>query len=159
MGFNTVPFNPFPPSSDQKGSGGGSYVLPIAADDTLGGVKVGDNLTIEEDGTLNAEDPYVPPVYSETPQRLGDWATGIGLYRVVKEYSTPLSIPYDTWVDTGVDLTDKTFITAFPIKGVIPVVEMAVGAGGFTNKLAINNQVNSSRTIGGIIVYYTESEV
>lgn len=29
--------------------------LPIAGEDQLGGVKVGDNLTIEDDGTLNAE--------------------------------------------------------------------------------------------------------
>lgn len=33
---------------------GGSYTLPIASSDTLGGIKVGSNLTIEEDGTLNA---------------------------------------------------------------------------------------------------------
>lgn len=32
-----------------------AYHLPIASDTTLGGIKVGDNLTIEEDGTLNAE--------------------------------------------------------------------------------------------------------
>lgn len=31
------------------------YHLPIASTTTLGGIKVGDNLTIEEDGTLNAE--------------------------------------------------------------------------------------------------------
>lgn len=34
--------------------GGGDYTLPIASKDTLGGIKVGANLTIEEDGTLNA---------------------------------------------------------------------------------------------------------
>ena len=34
---------------------GGSYVLPVASDDTLGGVKIGENLEIEEDGTLNAQ--------------------------------------------------------------------------------------------------------
>lgn len=31
------------------------YHLPIASETTLGGIKVGNNLTIEEDGTLNAE--------------------------------------------------------------------------------------------------------
>jgi lysophospholipase L1-like esterase len=31
------------------------YVLPVASDSVLGGVKVGDNLTIDEDGTLNAD--------------------------------------------------------------------------------------------------------
>lgn len=31
------------------------YDLPVASADTLGGIKVGQNLTIEEDGTLNAQ--------------------------------------------------------------------------------------------------------
>lgn len=31
------------------------YKLPIASKDTLGGIKVGQNLTIDEDGTLNAK--------------------------------------------------------------------------------------------------------
>ena len=34
---------------------GGSYTLPAASDSTLGGIKVGQNLTIEADGTLNAQ--------------------------------------------------------------------------------------------------------
>lgn len=35
-------------------SGGGSYTLPVASASTLGGIKVGENLTITEDGTLSA---------------------------------------------------------------------------------------------------------
>lgn len=35
-------------------SGANKYILPPATDSTLGGIKVGENLTIEEDGTLNA---------------------------------------------------------------------------------------------------------
>lgn len=34
--------------------GGGDYVLPIASATRLGGIKVGENLSIEPDGTLNA---------------------------------------------------------------------------------------------------------
>lgn len=37
-------------------SGGGSYTLPVASASTLGGIKVGENLTITEDGTLSAAD-------------------------------------------------------------------------------------------------------
>lgn len=36
------------------GSGGGSYVLPAATKSTLGGIKVGSNLSITPDGTLSA---------------------------------------------------------------------------------------------------------
>ena len=35
--------------------GGGSYTLPAATASTLGGVKVGDGLTVEADGTLSAD--------------------------------------------------------------------------------------------------------
>lgn len=51
MGFNTIPCNPFPQSSDNAG---GSYALPIASADKLGGIKVGDNLTIDANGVLSA---------------------------------------------------------------------------------------------------------
>lgn len=34
---------------------GSDYKLPIASAKTLGGIKVGENLTIDEDGTLNAQ--------------------------------------------------------------------------------------------------------
>lgn len=53
MGFNTYPRNPWPLPTDGAGSGGGAYVLPTASADTLGGVKVGSGLSIE-DGVLSA---------------------------------------------------------------------------------------------------------
>ena len=34
--------------------GGGSYELPIASSETLGGIKVGDNLSIDENGVLSS---------------------------------------------------------------------------------------------------------
>lgn len=39
----------------EGGGGGGGYVLPPATAETLGGIKVGENLTVEADGTLNAQ--------------------------------------------------------------------------------------------------------
>ena len=42
---------------------GGAFELPIASDSVLGGIKVGQNLTIEADGTLNAK--AVPTKTSE----------------------------------------------------------------------------------------------
>lgn len=54
------------------------YHLPIASATTLGGIKVGNNLTIEEDGTLNAEQTeYNLPTASTT--ELGGIKIGSGL--------------------------------------------------------------------------------
>ena len=36
-------------------SGGSGYILPVATSEKLGGIKVGENLTITEDGVLNAQ--------------------------------------------------------------------------------------------------------
>ena len=44
--------------------GGGAYTLPKASDEVLGGVKVGENLTIDEDGVLSAGTPYTLPTAS-----------------------------------------------------------------------------------------------
>lgn len=56
----------------------GEYILPIASASILGGIKVGDNLTIEEDGTLNAEaTEYQLPTAS--PTTLGGIKVGSGL--------------------------------------------------------------------------------
>lgn len=54
------------------------YHLPIASATTLGGIKVGTNLTIEEDGTLNAEatEYQLPTASSDT---LGGIKVGSGL--------------------------------------------------------------------------------
>lgn len=38
----------------EGGGGGGSYVLPVASANTLGGVKVGSNLSIDENGVLSS---------------------------------------------------------------------------------------------------------
>ena len=55
-----------------------NYHLPIASATTLGGIKVGTNLTIEDDGTLNAESTeYILPV--ATSSTLGGIKLGNGL--------------------------------------------------------------------------------
>lgn len=55
-----------------------NYHLPIASATILGGIKVGNNLTIEEDGTLNAESTeYNLPV--ATSSTLGGIKIGSGL--------------------------------------------------------------------------------
>ena len=78
MSFNTIPANPYPPSTEQMsaGGGGGSYVLPVASAETLGGVKVGANLSIA-DGVLSAPAPYVLP--NASAETLGGVKVGAGL--------------------------------------------------------------------------------
>ena len=54
-----------------------TYHLPIASETQLGGIKVGNNLTIEEDGTLNAESTeYNSPL--ATSRTLGGVKVGSG---------------------------------------------------------------------------------
>lgn len=60
------------------GGGGGSYVLPIASDTRLGGIKVGDGLSIDPYGILTAEGgQYDLP--TATALRLGGIKVGNGL--------------------------------------------------------------------------------
>lgn len=65
---------------------GSTYKLPIAGSNTLGGVRVGNGLSIDaETGVLsNAQTPYTPADYSTTEQNLGiKWIDGKDLYRIV----------------------------------------------------------------------------
>lgn len=61
--------------------GGGSYSLPIASDSVLGGVKVGNGLSIENDGKLNVNATVSSEVqYSTVEKRIGTWVDGTALY-------------------------------------------------------------------------------
>ena len=63
------------------GGGGGSYTLPIASDTVLGGVKVGNGLSIENDGKLNVNSSVSSEVqYSTLEKRIGTWVDGTSLY-------------------------------------------------------------------------------
>ena len=60
MGMRFLPFSKakkgwqFAGQGTDTGGGGGSYTLPVASANTLGGVKVGSGLEITNDGTLSA---------------------------------------------------------------------------------------------------------
>lgn len=63
------------------GGGGGSYTLPIASDSVLGGVKVGNGLSIENDGKLNVNASVSSEVqYSTVEKRIGSWVDGTSLF-------------------------------------------------------------------------------
>lgn len=66
----------------EEGGGGGGYVLPVATDETLGGVKIGEGLSITEGGVLSADSGVVD--YSTTEQATGQkWIDGKAIYRKV----------------------------------------------------------------------------
>lgn len=92
MSYNTYPQNPFPPNSENAGGGGSPYVLPIASANTLGGVKVGDNLSIDENGVLkaNSTELVVERVQLETTTTIsGQFIVEIP---IIKSGYTPLGI-------------------------------------------------------------------
>lgn len=104
MGFNTYPGNPFPPDSERSGGAGEGYTLPTASAETLGGVKVGDNLTIA-DGVLSAPAPtpaYVLPTASD--ETLGGVKVGSGLSiedGVLSVAGSGLQLYHETYTGTG----------------------------------------------------------
>lgn len=77
--------------NDGQGGGGGSYILPPATQQTLGGVKVGNGLTVQADGTLSANgggsEPYKIELSSYDPQYFttGDTAALNAFYAAVAE--------------------------------------------------------------------------
>lgn len=91
---------------------GSSYVLPIAASDTLGGIKVGDNLDIEEDGTLNAAAPYTLP--AATAETLGGVKVGDDL--AIDEngvLSVEVSIPQTDSYKISVDGSGNVLVAKY----------------------------------------------
>ena len=76
------------------------YELPIASKDTLGGIKVGENLTISEDGTLNAKASGSGSgceIISLEEQVIGADEDGKILYKktILSTVSTETSIKYE----------------------------------------------------------------
>lgn len=56
----------------QNGGGGSSYELPVASEDTLGGVKIGSNMAITDDGILSANniDSMLTQTFTNTGLRV-----------------------------------------------------------------------------------------
>ena len=68
-------------NSGGGGGGDGSYTLPIASDSVLGGVKIGNGLSIENDGKLNVNASVPSEVqYSTLEKRIGTWVDGTPLF-------------------------------------------------------------------------------
>ena len=91
---------------EEENYSGKPYELPIASADVLGGIKVGENLTIDEDGTLNATgeitgeykeiDPTVPAhVKAITEKQIAKWDNGTGNVDLT-DYAKKTDVPTKT---------------------------------------------------------------
>lgn len=117
-----------------------NYHLPIASATTLGGIKVGDNLTIENDGTLNAESTeYQLP--AATSSTLGGIKVGNGL----TIDSQILSVDVDSILDD--DSTNP--VQNSTITNALNTLDSATQA-NTSNISSINNNLSSlSTTVSG----------
>lgn len=59
--------------SDGGGGGGGSYTLPTATADRLGGVKIGNGINVDSDGTISVDGGggAIDLIISSVPQKIG----------------------------------------------------------------------------------------
>lgn len=105
--LNTIPPNPFPPSTEQQGDSGAAYVLPIASAETLGGVKVGDGLNVNaETGVLSANKQIVD--YSTTEQNTGiKWIDGKDIFSKTIAFG---ALPASSEKDVSSGLTNINII-------------------------------------------------
>ena len=87
------------------GGGGGSYTLPIASESVLGGVKVGNGLSIENDGKLNVNASVPSEVqYSTVERRIGTWVDGSPLYEKTLTGSIQINGKNDYLLGSKTDL-------------------------------------------------------
>ena len=78
----------------KSGGSGESYALPIASESTLGGIKVGNNLIINANGILSANDSH--QLYSTEEQVIGAWVDGKPLYQKTLKGSCGNDRDYNT---------------------------------------------------------------
>ena len=93
-----------------------SYELPVATTRTLGGIIVGDNLTIKDDGTLSANNSYTLPKATDTT--LGGVMSSTEL-ETYEDKTYPIQVT-DTgkmkvkvpWTDTDTHYTSKNVVNS-----------------------------------------------
>lgn len=149
----------------EEGGGGGGYVLPTASDETLGGVKVGNGLSINpETGVLsnNNPTPYTPVSYSTTEQATGQkWIDGKDIYFKTVELAEELTITSQTWTSTGVSGSDiSTIINAFGNDANGSFFNLnATPDVSSTGNVGFLQTRSQSISITKFVLFYTKSEV
>lgn len=121
-----------------------NYHLPIASATTLGGIKVGTNLTIEEDGTLNAESTeYDLPV--ATSSKLGGIKIGSGL--------TISNAIASVTVDANLDVSSTNPVRNSVVSSSINTLTSGIQ----TNTGNITTLGNNLTTLSGTVAGHTSS--
>lgn len=129
---------------------GGGYTLPVASDDTLGGVKVGDGLSINENGVLsNSQTPYTPPNYSTSEVDTGvKWIDGKNIFRKVVDCG---ALPNNTSKVVSSGLTNIFVISAFGFaKTATGDYSVPIPSPTTNNK---NLQLNINQSTGDMTLY------
>ena len=126
-----------------------TYHLPIASETQLGGIKVGNNLTIEEDGTLNAESTeYNLPV--ATSSTLGGVMVGSGLS--INEGSLSVN------VDNSLSSTSSNPVQNSVISSILSTLTSSVQAIGSEVTTLGSNYTTLSGTVSGHTTSITNLE-
>ena len=127
------------------GGGSGSYELPIASAEVLGGVKIGENLTITEDGTLNAEasgSSVLSPgavIYDTEEKIIGKWINGKPLYQKAGEIDTSI-------IDKIIYQSKDPYISIIPPMNQNETDEIKITAAGVTSGGIAYNAFDKSYT-------------
>lgn len=146
------------------GGGGGGYTLPTATANRLGGIKVGSNLSVENDGTLSA---IGGAVYSTTRFDTGcKWTDGRTIYGIVVPLSFTASITTGYRIAFPVNNIDTIIVADCRIgyshetAGTITIVPTVVTeSSGSDAGITISSDYTSvSRSYTGhLIIYYVET--
>lgn len=151
----------------QKASGGGGFVLPIASNETLGGIKVPADSGITIDGSGNAYVPK-PIVYAGTKVDTGKkWIDGRSIYAKVfsiaalSASSTPLTVDHNENIDVVTHLhgtaKNNTTGTNFPLPYVAEDnIDNNIRVAVTATQIAIANATDRSMLSAYIIIEFVE---
>ena len=141
---------------------GGMSELPIASVETLGGIKIGENLTITEDGTLNAEasgTSVLSPgaiLYDTEEKIVGKWINGKPLYQKVIPFTTTLQ--NNVWIETPELIDDKErIIQTFVIANLLYMPIMGNVDRDGSNYVRIWSMRSTICDITHVVIQYTKT--
>lgn len=141
---------------------GGMSELPIASVETLGGIKIGENLSITEDGTLNAKasgTSMLSPgavLYGTEEKVIGKWINGKPLYQKVIPFTTTLQ--NNVWIETPELIDDKErIIQTFVIANLLYMPIMGNVDRDGSNYVRIWSMRSTICDITHVVIQYTKT--